>query len=152
MTGIENQLGRAITADEVFQIPGHHVFEENLIAEGFHAQVESAISRLHGATALTDFCTHLHGQPKRGGAIRDYQSPGWQDRSLTDFCLEHMKSARGGATIAEEITSAVAAGTQPDIPSAVAGLFLRADTIISWPCDRYRSNARTGGGRCASRR
>lgn len=41
-----------------------------------------------------------------------------------------MKSALGGAAIADEILAAVAARTQPSIPSAIGQLLVRADEII----------------------
>jgi putative ATP-dependent endonuclease of OLD family len=130
ITGIENQIGRATTADEVFRIPGNEVFETNLLSEGFQLELARAIAVVHGPNALDDYRNTLHGQRKKAGAVRDYQSAGWEDRLFEDFCLGQMKSALGGAAIAAEINASVADRTQPGIPSAVQLVLHRASAIV----------------------
>jgi putative ATP-dependent endonuclease of the OLD family len=130
IAGIETELGRPMTADEHFVLPGGVGFEQYLIAQGFEPEIRSAIARLHGATALDDYKTSLDGQKGKGGTTRDYHSAGWQTRLLADYCHEWTRNALGGAAIAEDIIVAVDNGVQTSIPDVIEALLTRVDTVI----------------------
>lgn len=70
----------------VVVLPGGNGFEAQLVAEGYLSEIESAIDKLEGkAKALDDYMIMLHGQKKRGGVTRDYQSAGARERAAVDF-------------------------------------------------------------------
>jgi putative ATP-dependent endonuclease of OLD family len=70
----------------VVVLPDGNGFEAQLVAEGYLSEIESAIDKLEGkAKALDDYMTLLHGQKKRGGVTRDYQSAGGRERAAVDF-------------------------------------------------------------------
>jgi len=123
---INKTLGPA--SPEVVMLPSGAAFEEYLLSEGFRTQIESAIHSSCGADALAEYRL-LHGKPyKKKKGLRDYQSPGWEDRLVLDFMLAN-KALLGGP-IAQAICSEMGPqGTQ--IPSKILELFQRVDKILS---------------------
>lgn len=70
----------------VVVLPDGNGFEAQLVAEGYLPEIESAIDQQEGkAKALDDYMNILHGQKKKGGVIRDYQSAGARERAAVDF-------------------------------------------------------------------
>ncbi len=61
---IGSGLERATSGDEIFMVPGGTSLEKNLVDEGFHSELKAAIESIHGATALEDYRTTLHGKER----------------------------------------------------------------------------------------
>lgn len=92
-------LGRSLdhASDEVVMLPQEGAgqdFEAFLLGEGFRPELETALGTVLGATGVQDARTSLHGQLRKGGTVRDYQSPGWEERLVHDLLDAH-KAAYG---------------------------------------------------------
>ncbi len=60
-------------------------FESQLLADGYQAEIEAALDAMNGAPGyLDDYIKDMHGQKKRKGLIRDYQSAGGRERAAFD--------------------------------------------------------------------
>jgi putative ATP-dependent endonuclease of the OLD family len=109
------------TSAQVVALPGGHDFEAYLFAEGYRAEIEAGIARFFGPSALAEYRELNHGQLKKKGVTRDYQSPGWEDRLAHDFFDRH--KGHLGESIAEEIA-------KRNLPTAVVTLLERADKVL----------------------
>jgi putative ATP-dependent endonuclease of OLD family len=119
-------IGRPLddTSPEVIMLPTAPkglAFEEYLLHEGFRPQVEKAIQATCGASALEEYKARNEGRKRKGGSLRDYHSPGWEDQLVLDFMTDHK------ALLGEPIAQAI--GLR--IPSKVLELFQRVDKILS---------------------
>jgi putative ATP-dependent endonuclease of OLD family len=130
VAAVEHQLERSLLATEVFRMPAGTDFEQYLLQAGYSQQLQAGISAVHGTTALDDWRNLMHGQNKNKMEVRDYQSSGWENRLIEDYCKMHMKTPRGGGGIATAIADAVAVGTQPSLPDPILRMLEQAETII----------------------
>lgn len=106
---LEMALGRPLTADDYEQLPAGADFEHHLInGEKLRTHVENAIAAFFGGTALADYRAARDGKKLKGGAKRDLQSAGWEERLVLDF----MRNCKGlyGASLGAAL---VAAGIMP---------------------------------------
>jgi putative ATP-dependent endonuclease of the OLD family len=127
----EQALGRAMTADERFVLPTGTDFETHLVAAGHAQELLAAAAAEHGQPEIDHYHTVNHGQRYKGGAARDYQSAGWEDRLAVDFCKAHMKSVLGGRAIAEQLLLKLDAAGQPTIPPEIRAYLDRIDAIVA---------------------
>jgi putative ATP-dependent endonuclease of OLD family len=121
-------IGRALddTSVEVVMLPGGQDFEAYLLSQGYRSEVEKAIERFFGPTALEDFKLQNEGTklPKNAGT-RDYKSPGWEERLAHNFMDRHKGTY--GAALAEEIASS------GRLPVRVKDFFDRIDVLLGRP-------------------
>lgn len=127
---VENGVGRPLTADELFVLPAGTDFETHLVAAGHEAEMLAAAASEHGQADVDHYKSVNHGQPAKGGTVRDYQSAGWESRLAVDFCKSHMKSVSGGRAIAGQLLLKLDAAGQPTIPAEIRLLLDRIDTIV----------------------
>jgi hypothetical protein len=120
-------LGRQIdaAAPEVVLLPGTSDLEHALATMGALAEIESAIDSYSGAGSLAAYGKSLHGKSGKGGAVRDYASPGGQERLVEDF-LGGQKGIYG-----ESVAAALAAAGK--VPVFITELFARVDAILAAP-------------------
>jgi putative ATP-dependent endonuclease of OLD family len=113
-------------AAEIVLLPNGRDFEAYLIAEGFRHQMEQGIGRFFGQTAMEEFKSRNDGTKLSGNkGVRDYHSPGWEERLVHDFVDKHKGTY--GAAVAEDI---VAAGK---VPGQLREFFDRIDKILGRP-------------------
>lgn len=120
----QEAIGRALdrNSPEVVMLPPGQDIENYLLGRGYRPQAESAARRYEGDMALEDYRNRYHGQKAKGGATRDYQSSGWEERLMLDYLKAHKGKAYGRA-LAEEILEQ----GQPPIPPLILELLERAD-------------------------
>lgn len=126
----EQVLGRAMTADELFVLPTGTDFETHLIAAGHAKELLAAAAAEYGQPEVDHYRTANHGQKHKGGAARDYQSVGWEDRLAVDFCKARMKSVTGGRAIAEQILLKLDGAGDPTVPPEIRACLDRIDAIV----------------------
>lgn len=131
ITSAEQVLGRAMTADELFVLPTDTDFETHLVAAGHAPEMLAAAAAEHGQPEVDHYRTVNHGQVYKGGAVRNYQSAGWEQRLAVDFCKSHMKSASGGRAIATELLRKLDGAGNPAIPPQIRALLDRIDAIVA---------------------
>lgn len=69
----------------VVVLPGGNNFESQLVAEGYLAEIESALDGTHGTNGFLDtYIAKLDGKPAKGGVARDYKSAGGRERAAKD--------------------------------------------------------------------
>lgn len=124
---LANVLGRALTSasPEIVALPAGEDLEQYLVNAGYTSIVESAVAHRFGGAALASFRTQSHGQPYRDSSLRDYQSQGWQERLVRDFCRRNKGTF--GEQIATAIVTESAAAGLPSIPPVLQTLFARAE-------------------------
>jgi putative ATP-dependent endonuclease of OLD family len=98
-TAIRRPLTR--TSDEIVMLPDGLDFEEYLVVNGYRESVERAIEAVEGDGYIAHQRTLLNGQRMRRDGIRDYDSPGWEERLAIDLC--RAKKTSYGRAIAEDI-------------------------------------------------
>lgn len=124
LAALSHALGRPMSdaSPEVVSLPTGQTWEGFLCADTSRA---AALQRAF-ADDLSDHKSRLHGQRRRGGAVRDYQSPGWEERLLFDWLC----SVKGtmNRVIAEQLL-----GSPPSreaIPDQILRLFRKIDTLL----------------------
>jgi putative ATP-dependent endonuclease of OLD family len=129
ISAIQQALGRALTVDELVQLPGGAGFDEYLVNAGYRGPIETAIAERYGASELADRRALLHGQAAKGGGTRDFQSPGWEERLVKDFC----KANKGtiGELLATVIIRDAAKSSLPSLPPIVLEVFNRVDKCLN---------------------
>lgn len=125
----EVALGRPMTAAELFALPAGTDFETHLVAAGHASEMLAAGASEHGQPEVSHYRSVNHGQPSKGGTLRNYQSAGWEDRLAVDFCQSHMKSVAGGRAIAQQLLMKLDAAGTPTIPTEIRALLDRIDSI-----------------------
>jgi hypothetical protein len=120
-----------MNADELFVLPAGTDFETHLVAAGHAQELLAAAAAERGQPEVDHYRTVNHGQQYKGGAARDYQSAGWEDRLAADFCKAHMKSVSGGRAIAEQLLLKLDAGGNPTVPSEIRAYLDRIDAIVA---------------------
>lgn len=75
--------------------------EKQLIAEGYAAEIESALDSMNGKGCIDNYVSTMHGQKLKGGGVRDYQSVDGRKRALLDMLEGSMPVA--AAPVAREI-------------------------------------------------
>jgi putative ATP-dependent endonuclease of OLD family len=131
VTSAEQVLGRAMTADELFELPAGTDFETHLVAAGHALEMLAAAAAEHGQREVDHYRTVNHGQAYKGGAVRDYQSAGWEERLAADFCKAHMKSVSGGRAIAAELLLKLEGAGNPTITPEIRAYLDRIDAIVA---------------------
>ncbi len=128
LAAISSAVGRELTAGspEVVMFPKDIDFEDHLLAEVDHDTIKKGLESLLGEGTLDDYRTNLHGQKKRGGVERDYQSAGWEARLLAD-CLDNNKGLYG-RPVAEAIVETL---EEHGLPSKITELLQRVDAILA---------------------
>jgi putative ATP-dependent endonuclease of OLD family len=127
----EQVLGRAMTTNELFVLPAGTDFETHLVQAGHAQELLAAATAEHGHLEVNHYRTVNHGQLYRGGAARDYESAGWEERLAVDFCKAHMKSASGGRAIAERLLLKLDAAGNPTVPHEIRAYLDRIDAIVT---------------------
>lgn len=127
----ETALGRSMTTDELFVLPSGTDFETHLVAAGHTAEMLAAAKSEYGEQELDRYRRLNHGQALKGGAVRDYESAGWENRLAVDFCQSHMKSVAGGRSIALHVLAKPDGAGEPTIPTEIRALLDRIDVIVS---------------------
>lgn len=126
----EMALGRSLTVDELFVLPVGTDFESHLVAAGHETEMLAAAAAEHGQAEVDRYRAVNHGNLAKDGALRDYQTAGWERRLANDFCKSQMKSVAGGRAIAQQILLKVDLAGQPTIPAEIRSLLVRIDTIV----------------------
>lgn len=125
VAAIEKALGRPLTTDELVQLPNDVGFDECLIDAGYRPPIETAIAEHCGPDELAGCRARWHGQAVKGGGTRDYQSPGWEDRLVKEFCK------RNKGTLGQVLASVILRDAQkhnlPPLPPIVREVFNRVD-------------------------
>jgi putative ATP-dependent endonuclease of OLD family len=121
INAISQALDRPLTADEVVQLPGGAGFDEYLIDAGYRGPIETAIGEHYGVDELTNCKAKWNGQLAKGGAKRDYQSAGWEDRLVKDFCRANKGTI--GEILAAAIIRDAANHRLPPLPPMVCEVF-----------------------------
>ncbi len=99
-------------AEDVVILPNGVDFEQYLVDEGFTAELMETIAQQFGGDTLDHYRKANHNHPYEGGALRDYESPGWDGRLARDFCRKFMKGSAGAAMATTILTSKDAKGQQ----------------------------------------
>jgi putative ATP-dependent endonuclease of OLD family len=124
IAAIENVLNRKLVPDEFVQLPNGAFFEKYLIDAGYRSVIEQAIGTNIGATVLADSKARWHGRLGPGGVPRDYNSPGWEDRLLCDFCVS--RKGKIGEVLANGIVELAPAAGLAAIPPMIEQVFVKA--------------------------
>jgi putative ATP-dependent endonuclease of OLD family len=116
-------------ASNVSIIPNKMTFENYILSEGYRAEIEKAIVEADKGSAIDDFIKLMHGQLKKGGAKRDYQSAGGRDRAIVDMLLQDK------ARYAKPLARAIVAMKDPGkrFPKALDQLFNTMAKDLSLP-------------------
>lgn len=125
VNAISQALGRSLTADEVVQLPGCAGFDEYLVDAGYRGPIETAIAEHYGVNELANCKAQWDGQPGKGGVKRDYQSQGWEDRLVKEFC--RLKKGTIGEILAAGIIRDAPKSQLPPLPPRVLDVFNRVD-------------------------
>lgn len=125
IAAIEKALNRKLLVDEFVQLPNGAFFEKYLIDAGYRPVIEQAIANHIGATVLADAKARWHGQAGPGGIPRDYNSPGWEDRLVCDFCTA--RKGKIGEVLANGILEFAANNGLPAIPPMIAQVFVKTN-------------------------
>lgn len=96
----------AAKCTNVVVLPSGNGFEAQLVAEGYLPEIEQVIDKFKGkAKALDEYMAELHGKPKKGGVLRDYQSAGARERAAIDFLTGGGNKTRLARPVADAICS-----------------------------------------------
>src|SRR5258705_3154759 len=130
LQGIQNlaqTLGRALTtaSPEIVSLPAGEDLEQYLVNAGYTSILENAIAQRFGDGALASFRAQSDGQPYGDKSLRDYQTAGWQQRLVRDFCRRNKGTF--GEQVANTIVSEGPAAGLPSIPPVLQTLFTRAE-------------------------
>jgi putative ATP-dependent endonuclease of OLD family len=122
-----SHLGGALSPEELVHLPDGEDFESFLLGAGYSEEIQSGISDACGDDALALWGHHRHGTVRRDGSVRDYQSPGTEDRLVLDYC--HDNKALYAAPAARRIVAGMVALQGPDsgwraMPPALGRFFL----------------------------
>jgi putative ATP-dependent endonuclease of OLD family len=128
MNALANAIGRQVVpSPDVVVIPGGHSFEAMLVAHGYQAEIELGIDEYFGIGALASYKLRAEGQSYGAGkGLRDYSSPGGQDRLLRDFLIVHKGTY--GLAIAKAIID-----SGKGLPQPVQDLFALCDAVLAIP-------------------
>ena len=122
IAGIEKSLKRKLKPEECEQLPAGACFEQYLVDAGYTDLMEQAIDGEFGAGQVAAFRKLLHDEPYKGGkGKRDYQSQGWKERLVRDFCQDHKGTI--GAVLASAIVANAATAKLGVIPKSIAEAF-----------------------------
>jgi putative ATP-dependent endonuclease of the OLD family len=105
--------------------PAGKNFESQLLADGYQAEIETALDVMNGASGyLDDYIKEMHGQKKRKGQIRDYQSAGGRERAAFDA----MSGAK--TSLAKHLANTIIALPDPArrFPSTIERIFALVST------------------------
>lgn len=129
-SGVANagdSIGRPLDASspEVVMLTSGHAIEQYLVSEGFGPQLESTIAAVNGPDALATWRANTDGKAGKKGVTRDYQSPGWGERLVTDFLVNEKSGwGRAFADICESMEPSC-------VPAAIDDLLSRVDALLA---------------------
>jgi len=128
VSAIEKALVRKLADHELVQLPKDACLEQYLLDEGYREPIEKAIADNHGVTALADYREVNHGQKLNKTAVRDYESAGWEQRLVLDYC--HSCKGTFGHGLAAGILKHAESAKLAPLPKAIAGLFERVEKVL----------------------
>lgn len=100
--------------------PSGENFESQLVAEGYLAEIETALDAMDGKSGLLDrYIEELHGQKKSKDTLRDYKSDGGRSRAALD-ALQGNKTS-----VARHLAIAISNHSDPErrFPTKIKALF-----------------------------
>lgn len=104
----------------VVVLPNGNGFEEQLLDEGYLAEVEDAIDEIEGQNAyLDEYIATLHGKPKKKQVLRNYQGEDGRLLAAVDYLGENK------TRMAKPVARIISALEDPArrIPTAITALF-----------------------------
>ena len=120
------------SSGNVVVLPNGGGFEQALFDDGYQAEMEAALDEVLGDKPfLDDYMKTLHGKPKKGKVLRDYQSAGGRDRATVDAVSGN--KLRMARPLAEKIAGL--ADPKRQIPTEVGKLFAIIAAKLGVPKD-----------------